>query len=249
MGVPPFQPIVPVDHPNSFTGISAPSRIDWVTINTKPMTRTVTNFVPSDFAELYAHYYAYVAKLVIRFGIPMAEAEDVTQSILLTFYEKDALSDFDPERFNEYQGRLRKAVFGTFLSGFVRAYVRHYRTRIEVHAGREGLSVDMPIKSLDGDARTLYDLLADPVEENYDDLMDAELLAQVRAHLSAWKPQRPQSLLNMPLFFEVILDQLAEKDRVDASELAELFGVSTTSVQNWLKQLRSEIQKVIEARQ
>jgi len=248
VGLTPFQPVTTVTERSPYTGKVTVSHLDATAF--KPTSRTSTTFVPRDFAELYEHYYLYVAKLVLRFGVPAGEVEDVTQSILLTFFEKNALEDFDPERMNDYQGKLRKAIFGTFLSGFVASYVRHYRDRIQVRVRRESLSVDTPVWTEEGETQTLHDLLVDPVEEDYDDLMEADLLASVRTHLSrVAPPRRSHAKLNLSLLFELILDQLSEHGAVDAKELAELFGVSGTSVQNWLKQLRAEIQTVIEDRQ
>ncbi len=210
--------------------------------------READRSVPSSFEEMFATHYDYVVRLVAQSGIDFQNAEDVAMTILTKFFEKDALNDFDPEFTTEYGGITRKAVFRTFLSGFVKTYVRHYRDRQEVTRLREGFSVDTVMFTYadSGEPATWMDLQGPSFEEKYEDLAEQDLLASIRSRLQHSTPRNSQDQCNMPEFFEAVLRQTYAEGRVDTAALAEEFGVSKTSIQNWLKRLRSEVSSVIE---
>lgn len=206
------------------------------------------DFVPESFDELFSHYYVFVVKLVQTFGIDRQNSEDVAMTILSKFLEKDALSDFNPEFASNHNGVTRKAVFRTFLSGFVSVYVRHYRDRQQLQLKREGISHDAPAFTFDsGEPMTWMDYIGPRYYEEFEDLADRELLASIRTHLATTKPRNAQDKCDLPLFFEMTLQQTREHGEVRTEELAELFDVSKTSIQNWLRRLRTEVNGVIEA--
>lgn len=211
-----------------------------------PSPRTRTDVVPATFDELYRHYYSYVVRYVIALGIEPRNAEDVAQTVLQKFFEKDVLSDYDPDHYVEAEGRTRKAMFGTFLSGFVRLYVRHYRDRQWVLQKREGTSLDTSSRDDDGKDGSNSDFLSGVTfEEQHEDLHFIELVTGIRAHLSTVAPRNAQDQCNMVDFFNAVLQQTYEDGKIDTEALKEQFGVSKTSIQNWLKRLRNEVSIVV----
>lgn len=208
------------------------------------------HYVPTSFEDMFERYYDYVVRLVSQSGIDFQNAEDVAMTILTKFFEKDALSDFDPEFTTQYGGVVRKAVFRTFLSGFVKTYVRHYKERQRIQKDREGFSADtvMFFYSESGEAATWLDLSGPVYEENYDALHEKDLIQSIRAHLDSVPPRNVQDQCDLRAFFEAVLVQTYEDGRVDTATLAEQFEVSKTSIQNWLKRLRSEVAVVTEGR-
>ncbi len=210
-----------------------------------PRTRDI---IPSSFEELYSHYYSYVVKYVVKLGITPQNAEDVAQTVLAKFFEKDALSNFDQ---NYFEGS-RKALFTTFLSGFVELYVRHYRDRQQKQEYREGKSIYLFTpgagKEDMGDNHSIE--WSDPylprTEETYEDFHFRELVHGIRAHLGAVRSTNSQDRCNMVDFFNAVLEQTYNDGKIDTLALSAQFGVSKTSIQNWLKRLRAEVAIVIE---
>lgn len=211
-------------------------------------TRLSADFVPESFDELFSHYYVYVVKLVQSFGIDRQNAEDVAMTILTTFFEKDALSDFNPEYTTAHSGIVRKAVFRTFLSGFVSIYVRHYRDRQNLSLKREGISTDSTLFTNyeTGEPVTWMDYCGPRFYEEFEDHAEEDLINQIRARVAAAKPRNAQDKCDLVLFFELVLQQTKEHGEVQVDELATLFDVSKTSIQNWLKRLRVEVNSVVE---
>lgn len=205
-------------------------------------TTTRADFVPESFSEMYAHYYDYCVRLVARQGIDGQSAEDVTQAILVKFFEHNALADYDPDRTTVVNGEPRRAAFRTFLSSFVLAYLRHYVNRQAIHKQREGLSTDAPLATDTDQANslTVLDIVAPVYEERYDDLYEQELIAAVKQRLIE-EPKKRASRCDMAAFFDAVLRQFHATGVIDTLALAAEFGISKSSVNNWLKSLRSTI--------
>jgi len=203
------------------------------------------DYVPSSYDDFYRHYYLYVVKLVKTFGIEQRSAEDVAQSIILKFFENDVLSDYDPERTSSYGGSERKAVFRTLLSGFVSIYVRHYREKQFKLIHREGLGINLESASQYRAPFTVEETTLPLVIEEYESLVEFDLIRSIRAHLATTVPTNRLDKCNLPLLFESVLESYRADKRPSMPDLAEQFGVSTTSIQNWMKRLRVEIEKVI----
>jgi DNA-directed RNA polymerase specialized sigma24 family protein len=206
--------------------------------------RTITraDFVPGSFSEMYSHYYDYCVRLVAKQGIEEQSAEDVAQTILVKFFEHNALADYDPEHTTVVNGQQRRAAFRTFLASFVIAYLRHYVNRQAIHKNREGTSTDQPLGTEEG--LTVLDALAPAYEERYDDLYEQELIAAVK-HRITEEPKKRASTCDMGAFFEAVVRQFHNTGVIDALALAAEFNISKSSVNNWLKSLRSTITAVV----
>ena len=212
-----------------------------------PGTRRITaDYVPESFSEMFTHYYSYVIRLVVTMGIDSQNAEDVAMAILTTFFEKDALAQYDPNFEGQHK---RKVLFRTFLSGFVASYVRHFRDMERVRRVRDLTYIDEPVtSSIDNSSYSWIDLFGPVYEEDFDDRLNEEdLIRQIRARLVATARSNSQDRCDMPDLFDQIVEQSKTIGKVDVKALSERFGVSTTSVQNWIKRLRSEVTLVVSA--
>lgn len=195
-------------------------------------------FVPTDYSDLFQHYYVYVHKLVRRAGIHPQNSEDVTMSILTTFLQKDVLSDFDAQ----------KGAFRTFLTGFVFVYVRHYRTTQDKLKVREMRStdqiIDQPGRASD-EVVTWIDVYGPIHQDDYQDLLDDEYLTDIRKKLSTASSGRKDSQLELTDFFDAVVEQADRLGKISTTELMEKFGVTRTTVHNWLVRLRSEVGRAV----
>ncbi len=170
---------------------------------------------------------------VQKWGIDAQNAEDIAQTILTTFFEKDALSDFNPEYESEYKGVRRKAQFRTFLTGFVGVYVRHYRDRQGLQRTREGMSTDTPVRLSDEDESTWIEEFGPEVVEEYEDLHFVDFVLSVRGRLTG-----DEQLVNL---FNAIVRQVHNDGALNTTELAEEFGCSRTAIRNRIQKLRDLI--------
>lgn len=206
------------------------------------MPRHTLEFVPSTFEELYKHYYPYVARLVATSGIPHQDVDDVAQTLLMLFYEKGVLEDFDPEHDTTYKGVTRRALFRTFLSGFVKTYVRHYRDRIKIHAERERLLVNVPV--FEQHEWGVFHI--EPYEETFEVLNEVELVNDIRWQMSTTEPNGPRDRCDLPALFNAVLEQSYRLGQLDVKELSEQFNVSKTTMHRWLDRMREQVRTVIE---
>lgn len=207
---------------------------------------TTTELVPSSFEQMYEHYYTYVLQLTVRGGIDRQEAEDVAQTILTRFYERDALSDFDPEFTSVYDGVIRKATFSTFLSGFVTIYLRHHRERHIIRKSRELTLVDQP-QNIKGDdlSVTWVEVNCEPHMDRVDTIEEIQMIREIQDRLDALPPKKAREKTDLSTFFRAVLEQAYGGDGVNVPKLAEQFNVTGTTIHNWMLRLRDEVQVVI----
>lgn len=206
------------------------------------MTLRTQNTVPETYDEVFRHYYPQILGLVKQFGITPQRREDVAMMILTKFIERDALHDFDPQFIGRNGSPMR---FQSFLSGFVVAYVRHWRSREIIEANREMNLVDQPSshsQEEDRDGHTWID-------ENFsheDDLSSVEMdlmMAKVRRHLATLPATNENH--DLALLFDFVMEQINSQGRILVTELADLYGVSISSMQTWIRRLRDQIRMVL----
>ncbi len=201
------------------------------------------DIIPANYDELFTAYYDYVVSLVVTSGIDVQNAEDVAMTILATFFEKDVLSDFDPNRHIEYGGVVRKAVFRTFLSGFVKIYVRHYRDRQNISKSREPIILDTPMN--DGtDSGALIDFIGLVHNDDHSGVSYDRFVRSVSNHLSTIKPAGHAAKCTLSVFFEAVASQVKQTGHLNVIELANSLGMGETSAYNWLHRLRDELSKL-----
>lgn len=213
---------------------------------TKTLTPPTSSIVPTSFEDLFTNYYRYVVRLVIAKGISPQNAEDVAMTILTTFYEKDALADYDPEYTSVHQGQVRHTKFISFLSGFVLIYLRHYRDRQNIHAKREPALCNAPDYATNG-RQEYVEVISQPTVETYDSLYMEDLVSDITRHLGAIE-ESSRSRVQMKEFFSRVLVMVNVEGSVDTAALAAEYKVSRESIRTWLGRLRVEIDAALEAR-
>lgn len=215
------------------------------------MTTTLTPLptdVPTSFEDLFSAYYPYVVRLVTRKGISPQNAEDVAMTILTTFYEKDVLSDFDPQRTVVHQGKARTTKFTTFLSGFVLIYLQHYRDRQNIHGRREPAIMNMPVgRQAENLSSEWGEVFSAPTVETYDSLFMEDLVNDISRHLGAIE-ESSRSRVQMKEFFSRVLVMVNVEGSVNTATLAAEYKVSRESIRTWLLRLRTEIDVALESR-
>lgn len=204
-----------------------------------------SDYVPEDYSDLFEHYWRYVVKLVRSFGIDDQNAEDVAMTILTKFLEKDALADYRPEFVSNHGGVARPAVFTTFLSGFVFAYVRHHRDRQTITKRREPAMLDAPVAQ-DGTATTWIEMYGPVEPEDHDDIYHDDLVRAIRRSLEAMPPSA-RAHVNIVALFDRMVAQISTTGQYDTAALAAEFGVSQSAIRNWILRLRDEISNVLSA--
>lgn len=208
--------------------------------------RLVEDYVPTSYADLFNHYYPFMVKLVKRMGIDGGNAEDVASTILIKLLEKDALNYYDPSYISEHSGVKRRAVFRSFLSGFVVSYVRHYRDRQQLLKQREVMSANQLVSEPGTSSPAEWITVFGPTHtDDYESLHYGELVSRIKAQLKSYVPKSKADKSDLPLLFDMILLQMEETGSLNVLELAELFGVSKPTIYAWVTKLQQEILEVL----
>jgi DNA-directed RNA polymerase specialized sigma24 family protein len=210
-----------------------------LTLLTEASNSISRDYRPKSFEDMFLHYYAFVHKFVKKMGIAPKDAEDITMAILVKFYERESFDYYDDEYVREDNPTQKVAAFRTFLTGFVKLYLRHYRERQTARDYREAVSLD---STLTGTDTLMYDHPSNAVEDSHIELFSAELESRIRKHLAA-TPNRGK--LNLSEFFEQVCDHVDRYDKVNRAELASHFGVGVSTINNWLSTLRTHVDIVI----
>lgn len=207
--------------------------------------RTDTSVIPASYTELHSQYRAYTEVLVRKWGVPWGQVEDVASTILTRFIERDMLAEFKPALGNR---------FGTFLGGFIAAYVKGHREQIQRHEFHEGVSCDIVVGHTDaapgtfGEDRTVYDVVAPVHEDNHEQLEYVEFIADVRRHLAFVAPTNKNDRLDMVAVWDQIVAHEYEHGRIIVAELATHFGVSLATGKLWVKRVREQVLIVVQQR-
>jgi hypothetical protein len=205
------------------------------------------SFVPASDAEVYQHYFRFIVALVIKNGIEQENAEDVAMTVLTTFIEKGVLADFDPDRIIEYNGVIRKAVFRTFLSGFVQTYTMQHRKKQAKSRYREPFSGD---QNSPGVEQSWFDRYGESVSDVAEqDPVDGDVMIQrIRAHLATIKPRHRQDHCNLLDLFDALLRQYDEHGRYSPKLISEEFGVSKNTAVARIARLKPIVSAFMECK-
>jgi len=203
---------------------------------------------PKDYDQLHRIYYDYVVALCKRAGIEENRSEDVASDILFRFFERDFLHKFNPDLVFQYRGQDRPARFKSFLTQFVLTYVRGHRDRLMRQTTREVLICDRRIGEENGGADWIswvdvYGPTVEGPEDGYiDTVMEAALVARLRAHIETVPRRSPQDTCNLVALFDAVIAQIRINGQWNIVELGRLFGgASTTSLYGWLWWLRANL--------
>ncbi len=214
---------------------------------TSPMIqrkRPDRHFVPKNFEEMYQHYYVYVLKLVVSQGIDYQSADDVAQTLFMKMDELGLVDQFDAEK--TFNGR--KALFASFIGGFVLKYVRHYRHRQTITQEREPNLVDKLVGNNGKHTATSQqgtrwiDVHGPVFEEEYTEVNDDDFRRSIRKHLASAPKGRKDSQLDLVALFNEVDRQVTEDGKYSTTLLMEKFSVTRTTIHNWLERLRIEVE-------
>lgn len=185
---------------------------------------TVVATVPKTDAELFESYYSHIKFLVGRAGI--VNVEDVGMILMEKIIAKGLLDQYNP-------GHESGANFKTFLSNFVVSFLRHYIEREAKERYRNPISNDMKVKMGNdesaGEGYYYLDLL---VHEDADtgSVEASELVENVRKTLK----DDPK----LSTFFDFVMFQVEDYGKLEVAELADIFGVTRSTIHNWRNKLR-----------
>lgn len=196
---------------------------------------------PADYDALYRDYYKYVCSLVRKFGIDEGSKEDVASSILLRFYERDFLHEFNPDLEFTYRGEKRPARFKSFLNAFVELYVRHHRDRQRTLKEREPLVCDHPTP----DGGVLLDMFADPIDPGFGEV-DAGLdmgifLEALRGKLS-WDSENLE-------FLDTVIAEVERTGKVRLVDVQRALGLGRNNTKTKMMRLRKAAAEVLAEQQ
>jgi hypothetical protein len=195
--------------------------------------------VPADMDELARHYYDFIRGMVRKQGIPDQEAGDAVQYIFERLEKTDVIGQFDPEHVTEYQGKLVKTKFSTFLGAKVMLYSRGERGRIGRRASHELQILDRPVTAdLDTGLSALLGSLGASFDD-YSSLESGEFIAQVRARLAAVPPRSARDTCDLAALFDEIVHEIGETGEFSYAGLQARFGISGTTAGAWLSRLRA----------
>lgn len=197
---------------------------------------------PDSYEELFKTYYSFVVGLVGKQGISLDNREDVASEILLRFYERDFLNEFNPNLTFEVNGRLVRARFKSFLSAFVVNYVRSHRDRQNLRAKREPLVIDQAVYP-DG---FIYAGAESGYEDDYSALYEEELVLKIRDYLKTVPRKSRQDQCDLIALFDTVVQQVRTNGKYSVKELQAKFGVSPTAIHTWLGWMRLNIAKALE---
>lgn len=206
------------------------------------MLPAISTVAPTNYDQLFRDYYPYVKNLIVKYGVPYDQAEDVAMILLEKVIQHDLLNQFDDERIGT---NGRPVHFKTFFSGFILSYVRHLVEKINKSTFREPQYVDLPVRDSENTLSGSYPWLDAWGFVHEDDLTLIEyemLLSRIRGHLSTL-PVRNKK--NFSLLFDLMLMQMDDKGKLNKRELSELFEVSEALVYGWIKQLAEHIKAVL----
>ena len=175
------------------------------------MSTTIIRPVPTNYSEVFSLYYPYIIKLVRKAGIDSQNVEDVAMQLLTKFYEKDVLSDYNPEFTSSHSGVVRSANFNTFLAGFVFSYIRYLKGRQELNKNREPTLVDSSISSTSENSSSDLPWIVQHGlrhEDTHEELELEELILRINAHLARVTSKSSKDRCDLGMLFTVVQKQI-----------------------------------------
>lgn len=212
---------------------------------------------PKDYEELFKNYYSFVVGLVGKHGIALDNREDVASEILLRFYERDFINQFNPDLSFEVNGKTVKARFKSFLSAFVVNYVRSHRDRQNLRAVREPLIVDgqfaantdiVPAASSGVVGGMVNQVGNSSYTDDYSAMYEEELVRYLRDFLQTVPRKSRQDQCDLVKLFDAVVSQVRINGKYSVKELQAIFNVSPTAIHSWLGWLRLNIVRALEVR-
>lgn len=190
--------------------------------------------------------------VVATSGIATEDVEDVAMDILARFIEKDGIAYYDPNHLHDVGehpdlpgARLRKAKFKGMLRGFTSIYVMQYRDKQMLRHRREPWRLEKPVNER-GD--TWYE--TNFSEQTEDLTFDAEVsvsLAQcLREAYTYLEAHKSSSIRDYRKFISLCIEHGYLDGKLDRKALAEALGISSSTVTNMVRELRTVLRPLLE---
>lgn len=180
-----------------------------------------TSSYPTTDAQVFTEYFDFIKWHVVKAKIDNANVEDVAMNLLTRYIERGGVKEmFDPER---------NILFRTALSGFCRSYLYHIKEQEVIDEFRHGLSADYTVG--DNDETPILDLKGYTAPDEFDRAEVNYALSRIRHNIMKHEDEK------FLLFFDFVLLQVEEHGQMDVAEMAEMFGVTRSSIHNWRKRL------------
>lgn len=189
---------------------------------------------PPDYGTFFRQYKNYTRSLVLKFGVPPSDLDDIITEIMIRFLERDSIGVFSREW--KTRSVTGKSNFRSYYSRFVVTYARGKNRNVRKHSSRNLLICDAPID--DEHTVTGIDLLASTVsfEQESDDWMDFEsLVSELRAQVD---PELAPTV-------DVIVELAMGAPVIRVAELARALGVSKEDAESRLKLVRSALSSTL----
>lgn len=188
------------------------------------------------FEALISAYWMPVYKyLRIRWQKSIDDAKDLTQAFFLAAMEKDFFRTFDPER----------ARFRTFLRTCLDAYVSNHDKSAK--RLKRGGAVEFTFLDFQ-DAENQIDIAGLQPSNSVEALFEMEWRRSVfnmALELFQTRSLEQGRELQFKLFERYVLDGLEDGRRVKYEDLARQFGLSTTTVTNYLAAARRDFRRAV----
>lgn len=202
---------------------------------------TVDAFAPPKTdAELFVQYYDEVKRLVYKAGFRGQDTADIASDILLRFYERKMLAEYDPTReFEQTDGSFRRASFRTFLYGFVKLYMWGKSERYHAQLERELVILDKPVPHWEG--VTIFEAFGPVAEFDTTAQEVVDLVEGIRLYLVDVPKRSRQDVCNLPRLFDRIVEMSLLDGKVSIKTLAAEFEVTGTAIHSWIRLLRHHV--------
>lgn len=180
---------------------------------------------PPSYDVFFKQYMSYTHTMCYRFGVAR-DVEDVAQSIMTRFMERDSLGVFTPSWGS--QSASGRSNFRSYYSRFILTYVTGLKRNAARHAARHLLVFDAPI---DEGGTTWADVQAPSHEDDYGRVEFEEAIAALRSRVD-------------PGLVDAVL-MLAQDGPVKQGDLREVLGVKLRTAKTGLESVRAALRDVL----
>ena len=176
--------------------------------------------------------YKYIR---VKWGESPEDAEDLTQGFFAVAFEKKYLERYDPSQ----------ARFSAFLRVCIDRYVANqqkYKSRLKRSGANKDVSLDFALAESEIALNPKSQELT--VEEFFDREWVRSLVALAVASLEHECDERERTV-HFALFKRYNLENTSEAETVSYETLAEEFGLTTTTITNYLASIRRDFRRIL----
>jgi hypothetical protein len=194
------------------------------------------NGCPDDYDDLVRNYYGMARAIVTRYArVHANDIDDLTQDMMLKFYAKRFLDQYDPNKTFQTPSGPRTARFPTLFRSFVKKFLRTPVETIGKRAAREPVRLEQPVS----DGLTWMEVHAPVIDGDSvaDEAYVTSELDRAYRHLASVQ-------LGPNMTGDVVLRAMVEADETRRSVVADRLGVADTTASRWIKRVRLELNNI-----